>query len=141
MAEQPPIKWSTTLNVASLTKYSSKDLGGDKIILPQSALEQLLAASSSSVSASSSNPFRSSYASASVRAPYAFDNDPYQQQLPSPLMFRLVNPSNGNAVYAGIREFSAEEGEVLLSPYLAEALGIEPTKGTSEEPVGAFATP
>lgn len=141
MAEQPPIKWSTTLNVAPPDRYSSKDLSGDKIILPQSALEQLLAASSSSsVSASSTNPFRSSYASASVRAPYAFDNDPYQQQLPSPLMFRLVNPSNGNAVYAGIREFSAEEGEVLLSPYLVEALGIEPSTGASEEPADREAT-
>ncbi|XXG95266.1 hypothetical protein Hte_001527 [Hypoxylon texense] len=138
MDEQPPLKWSATLDVASTSKYTSRDLSGDKIILPQSALEQLLAASSSSsVSASSSNPFRSSYSSASVRAPYAFDNDPYQQQLPSPLMFRLVNPSNGNAVYAGIREFSAEEGEVLLSPYLLEALGIEPNKRTSEEPDAA----
>lgn len=138
MDEQPPLKWSATLDVASATNYSSKDLSGDKIILPQSALEQLLAASSSSsVSASSSNPFRSSYASATVRAPYAFDNDPYQQQLPSPLMFRLVNPSNGNAVYAGIREFSAEEGEVQLSPYLMEALGIELSKDTSEEPADA----
>lgn len=138
MTEQPTIEWSTTLSVASPTSYPSKDLDGDKIILPQSALEQLLAAStSSSISASaSSNPFRnpqtSTSASSSSRAPYAFDGDPYQQ-LPSPLMFRLVNPSNGNAVYAGIREFSAEEGEILLSPYLTEALGVGSAKHTPNE--------
>ncbi|KAI1088413.1 ubiquitin fusion degradation protein UFD1-domain-containing protein [Rostrohypoxylon terebratum] len=134
MTEQPTIEWSATLNVASPTSYPSKDLDGDKIILPQSALEQLLAASTScsnpaSISTpASSNPFRNPHmptsASSSSRAPYAFDGDPYQQ-LPSPLMFRLVNPLNGNAVYAGIREFSAEEGEVLLSSYLIEALGFD----------------
>jgi hypothetical protein len=40
-------------------------------------------------------------------------------------MFRLVNQRNGNAVYAGIREFSADDGEVALSSYLMEALGIQ----------------
>ncbi|KAI0880013.1 ubiquitin fusion degradation protein UFD1-domain-containing protein [Annulohypoxylon maeteangense] len=140
MTEQATIEWSATLNVVSRATHPSKDLNGDKIILPQSALEQLLAASTSSPNptsaSSSSNPFRSPYtstsASSSARAPYAFDGDPYQH-LPSPLMFRLVNPSNGNAVYAGIREFSADEGEVLLSPYLAEALGFDLTKDTSGE--------
>lgn len=138
MDDQPSIKWSATLDVASPAQYSSKDLNGDKIILPQSALEQLLAASTSASTSSSasptySNPLRNSYASVPVRAPHALHNE--QPQLPSPLMFRLVNPSNGNAVYAGIREFSAREGEVLLSPYLMEALGVETNKGGSEEAV------
>jgi hypothetical protein len=35
-----------------------------------------------------------------------------------------VNPSNGRVLHAGIREFSAEEGEVVLSSFLREALGI-----------------
>lgn len=57
-------------------------------------------------------------------------------------MFRLVNRVNGNAVHAGIREFSAEEGEVALSSYLLEALGIEggistdaPKGITSDDPI------
>ncbi|KAL7622683.1 hypothetical protein AAE478_008197 [Parahypoxylon ruwenzoriense] len=123
MAEQPSIKWSATLDA----KYASRDLSGDKIILPQSALEQLLSASSSSsasTSISALNPLHNPYALDSARAPYAFGGDPYQQ-LPSPLIFRLINSSNGNTVHAGIREFSAREGQVLLSPYLTEALGIE----------------
>ncbi|KAI5860896.1 ubiquitin fusion degradation protein UFD1-domain-containing protein [Durotheca rogersii] len=123
MAEQPSIKWSVTLDARKATR----DLNGDKIILPQSALEQLLSAASSApvpAQASASTPLRHSYPSTSARPPYASDNHNSHQQLPSPLMFRLVNSASGNAVHAGIREFSAQEGEVLLSPYLMEALGI-----------------
>lgn len=40
-------------------------------------------------------------------------------------MFRLVNPTNNNVVYAGIREFSALEGAIGLSPFLIGALGID----------------
>ncbi|EKG20104.1 Ubiquitin fusion degradation protein UFD1 [Macrophomina phaseolina MS6] len=47
------------------------------------------------------------------------------QQLPHPLTFRLVNPDNGKAVYAGIREFSAGDGEVVLSKFLRESLGLD----------------
>jgi hypothetical protein len=56
-------------------------------------------------------------------------------------MFRLVNQANGNVVHAGIREFSADDGEVALSPYLLEALGLEADanydapSGTSTEDV------
>ncbi|GKT93610.1 ubiquitin fusion degradation protein [Colletotrichum tofieldiae] len=54
-------------------------------------------------------------------------------------MFRLVNQKNGNVVYAGIREFSAEEGEVALGPYLMDALGISSTdfgiEGPNNEPI------
>lgn len=52
-----------------------------------------------------------------------------QQQLPHPLTFRLVNPQNGNVIYAGIREFSAEEGEIVLSKSLRDALGIKEDEG------------
>lgn len=120
MSGEVTLKWSDTFRVASSSEYSKKDLKGDKIILPQSALEQLLAASTSSASAangSAYNPYTS------IRPQHAFYADS-QQQLPHPLMFRLVNQENGNFVYAGIREFSAQDGEVLLSSYLMEALGI-----------------
>jgi hypothetical protein len=40
-------------------------------------------------------------------------------------MFQLVNQKNGNAVFAGIREFSADENEIWLSPYLFDALGLQ----------------
>lgn len=122
MADDPPsLKWSAPFTVAS-----KADLTGDKIILPQSALEQLLAASSAPAgpapatftSYDRANPYTS------ARPQHAFYSDSHQQ-LPNPLMFRLVNPANGNAVYAGIREFSADEGHVALSPYLLDALDID----------------
>lgn len=99
-------------------------------MLPQSALEQLLASSKTVASAGrlpnapvfdSFNP----YALAVARAEAAEWRDS-QQQLPHPLTFRLVNTKNGNVVHAGIREFSAEEGEAVLSPFLLEALGVTP---------------
>ncbi|KAI1358042.1 ubiquitin fusion degradation protein UFD1-domain-containing protein [Xylaria arbuscula] len=125
MAEQPDVRWTATFTAT----LSSTELKGDKIILPQSALEQLLAASSSSSSSSSSSTaFDRQNPYASHRQQGFYENPLQQphQQLPNPLMFRLVNPTNGNTVHAGIREFSAREDEVLLSPYLMEALGVNP---------------
>ena len=48
-----------------------------------------------------------------------------QQRLPHPLTFRLLNPINDRVVFAGIQEFSADEGEVVLSAFLQHALGIK----------------
>jgi hypothetical protein len=127
MATTPDISlsWTAVLKVAP---QSSKILPGDKILLPQSALEQLLAASKTSIAGPRSNapsfdPFNP-YSLAAARAEAAEWRDS-QQQLPHPLTFRLVNTKNGNVVHAGIREFSAEEGEVALSPCLLEALGVK----------------
>lgn len=122
------LEWSSQFTLSS--PATSSPLPGDKILLPQSALEQLLAAApSSKISVPSSHP-------------YPPDFDPYnpssfaaerharsqaqveRQQLPHPLTFRLVNPSNGRAVFAGIREFSAEEGHLILSQFLQAALGV-----------------
>lgn len=102
---------------------------GDKIILPASALEQLLSAATVTTS-------HTVYPQTSIFDPY----NPYtfaaeqnarseiverQQQLPHPLTFRLVNPQNGRIVFAGVREFSAEEQHIGLSPFLRKSLGIE----------------
>lgn len=118
------LSWSAVLDVSW---RPDKMLTGDKILLPQSALEQLLAASTTTrtVSAPSQarfDPFNP-YAVAAARAQRAHWQDT-TQQLPHPLTFRLVNPQNGNVVYGGVREFSAEEGQVALSPFLTQALGL-----------------
>lgn len=130
MASPPPIQlnWSAPLRVAHPSRVASKGLRGDKILLPQSALEQLLAASTATGPSTShtftafdpSNP----YSVADARRERSQYRETYQQ-LPHPLMFQLVNQKNGNSVYAGIREFSASEGEVALSSYLIDALGIQ----------------
>lgn len=122
MSEQPALRWSASFRILPYESTSAKNLSGDKIILPQSALEQLLAAAPSQPTSASSftawdpsNPHRSN----------SFATD-QRQQLPQPLTFRLVNGQNGNVVFAGIREFSAEEGTIGLSSFLTDALGIDP---------------
>lgn len=127
-APQDTLKWSAQYQVARSDQRSK--LHGDKITLPQSALEALLAAAPVvSVSKDSSRPYTSTF---DPFNPYTFAAEQEarqqlgdrQQQLPHPLTFRLVNPQNGRAVYAGIREFSAEENEIGLSTILHDALGL-----------------
>lgn len=134
---EPQLKWSAQFIVLPPSQTKAKDVRGDKILLPQSALEQLLAASptppingaSTFTAHDPFNPFASPQSSA------------YREtsQLPNPLMFKLVNLANGNAVYAGIREFSAEEGQIVLGTYLMEALGISTpdfgSEGAKEAPI------
>ena len=120
------LKWSAQLAVAP----QSRKLVGDKITLPQSALEALLAAApvvtvehtSGRNITSHFDPFNPYSFAAERHAREALADR--QQQLPHPLTFRIVNPSSGRAVYAGIREFSAEENEINLSAFLREALGL-----------------
>lgn len=125
-AESISLSWSAPFTVAPQSRVS-KSLLGDKILLPPSALEQLLAASTVTVDVSSQNhspfdPFNP-YSLAAARQERSQWRDT-QQQLPHPLTFRLVNPKNGNVVHAGIREFSADDGEIGLSPFLRQALGL-----------------
>jgi hypothetical protein len=139
------LKWSASLHVAPTSR--TPRLQGDKITLPQSALEALLAAApivdvqngNNRTLTSTYDPFN----------PYTFAAERYareqisdrQQQLPHPLTFRIVNSHNGRVVYAGIREFSAEEDEIGLSSFLQEALGLNespspPSKSRSPTPNG-----
>ncbi|KAI9827855.1 MAG: hypothetical protein M1832_004344 [Thelocarpon impressellum] len=128
------LKWSAQLGLARPSP-TSESLPGDKILLPGSALEQLLSAATRLVaepeaslpSTSTFDPFNP-YSYAAERQARAQARD-LQQQLPQPLTFRLVNPDNGQVVYAGIREFSAAEGEVVLSPFLRSSLGLGLTEG------------
>ncbi|KAJ5273965.1 hypothetical protein N7478_009090 [Penicillium angulare] len=124
------LTWSAQLAVAAPEK--TPRLPGDKITLPQSALEQLLAAAplqaispnpNSRVHTTAFDPFNPHTFAAESRARQQVEHR--QQQLPHPLTFRIVNPQNGRFVYAGIREFSAAENEVALSALLRESLGIE----------------
>ncbi|KAF3048907.1 hypothetical protein E8E11_008726 [Didymella keratinophila] len=125
--EPAELKWSAQFHLAHNTR--SAQLPGDKILLPPSALEQLLATApvvtfgSDRPHITSFDPFNP-YTYAAERQARAQFQDRHQQ-LPHPLTFRLVNPDNGRVVHAGIREFSAEEGQIVLSSFLRDALGIE----------------
>lgn len=126
MTDQPiSLKWSATYHVVSSSEKAARGLEGDKIRLPQSALENLLSESTKQTTNLGSAYDPSNPYARSTRPEYSDSLAGFTGQLPNPLMFRLVNPNNGNTVYAGIREFSAEEGEVALSPYLLDALGIK----------------
>lgn len=132
--DRPPLKWSTQYDV--LPADATPPLKGDKIILPPSALEQLLSAATVTVSST----FQPATASFDPYNPYSFTAErqarerlvEQQQNLPHPLTFRLVNPANGRIVFAGIREFSAADNVVGLSPFLRQSLGFESQKSPDE---------
>lgn len=121
--ETPEISltWSGTFE---LTAKNNTKLVGDKIILPKSALEQLLAAS---VQSTSEFDPRKTYSADQSRASPWRNNF---QQLPQPLTFLLINTKNGESVHAGIQEFSAQEDEIILSKFLLEALNISTSSST-----------
>ncbi|THW69594.1 ubiquitin fusion degradation protein [Aureobasidium pullulans] len=134
------LQWSGQFVASSAT-----NLSGDKIVLPQTALEQLLSAASTAAAATSqpSNDFNtySSYYAGSQRPSHRSEEQ--KNQLPHPLTFRLVNANNGRIVYAGIREFSAEEGCATLSTFLWQALdlkeeGAQVTIHARQIPKGTF---
>ena len=130
MSEAPhrsSLQWSIQLKV--LPDSQTPALKGDRIILPPSALESLLA-----VARSNNRSSRSPPDIFNARVDRAF-TDAYEgatspsDALPHPLSFRLVNPANGRILYAGIREFSAEEGTIGLSSFVRKALDVK----TSQE--------
>lgn len=132
--DRPSLKWSTQFDV--LPPDATPPLRGDKIILPPSALEQLLSAATVSVSSISQpttanfDPYNPYSFAAERRAREQFVEQ--QQILPHPLTFRLVNPANGKIVFAGIREFSAAENAVGLSPFLRQSLGFGDDKSRED---------
>ena len=133
-SERPPLKWSTQYDV--LPPEATPLLRGDKIILPPSALEQLLSAATVTIT----NTSQPATASFDPYNPYSFAAERHareqlveqQQNLPHPLTFRLVNPTNGRIVFAGIREFSAADKVVGLSPFLRKSLGVGGQKNSDE---------
>lgn len=126
MADQPiTLRWSAAYNVVPATEKAARGLEGDKIRLPQSALEDLLSESAKQTTNLGSAYDPSNPYIRSARPEYSDSLAGFVGQLPNPLMFRLVNPTNGNMVYAGIREFSAEQGEIALSQHLRDALDIK----------------
>lgn len=133
--EEVELSWTGVYNVA----HPSQKLPGDKIILPPSALEQLLSAATVRVPVERQRDYNfdsfNPYSLAAARAEQSRWQDT-KQQLPHPLTFRLVNSSNGNVVHAGIREFSAQEGEIGLSPFLLEALGLDAPKPRTKKSRG-----
>ncbi|KAL6815891.1 ubiquitin fusion degradation protein UFD1 domain-containing protein [Trichoderma sp. SZMC 28013] len=121
MDEPISLRWSDSFAILPPSDPICSKLPGDKITLPPSALQQLLSASSARSATASANG-SNGYFGSSYLSNQSYGQE--TQQLPNPLIFRLVNPKNHNVVYAGIREFSAPEGTIGLSSLLLEALAI-----------------
>ena len=113
-----------------LTPRISKHLAGDKVCLPQETLEALLssvsaartAAAAAAIATSNSRDSGESWAGWREKAgPIEGDEEAL---LPHPITFRLYNSQNNRYTHAVPREFSAGEDEVVISPFLAEVLGL-----------------
>lgn len=105
------LQWHSTFAILPEDEVAATELSGDKILLPQSALEQLLSVAAQDAASQFSNSA-------------AFNPATSSHSLPNPLMFQIENPATNSTVYAGIREFSAPEGRIALSAYLLAALGL-----------------
>lgn len=112
----PALPWSTRLTFSA----APATLTGDKILLPSSALEQLLSAATTAAATTEASHDPESWA-----APPTHRSE-REHLLPQPMIVRLSTGSGEKrrSVHAVPREFSAEEGEVVVSGYLAEALGL-----------------
>src|SRR5271163_500610 len=91
-SQQLPLQWSQQLKAYPLPNDPS-----DHILLPPTALEQLLSA----------NPFNS--------------------DLPQPLTFRITNPQNDRSTHVGIREFSSEQETVAIPSWILTSLDLKPS--------------
>ncbi|EER28318.1 hypothetical protein CPC735_061910 [Coccidioides posadasii C735 delta SOWgp] len=120
-----PLKWSASYFVAPPNR-SPKKLRGDKICLPPSALESILSALPAPSSSRDYSPsvFESFNRYTPSTSFVNIEGRNQGRELPYPLTFRIVNPKNGRVIHSGILEFSAEENEVALSPFLLQSLGI-----------------
>ena len=141
----PPIPWTTRLTVSAQPPPPS--LIGDKILLPQSALEQLLSAAALLPSPPPPPPplrYRDGddndddegeddddddddrddgpWAKPAPLPARALTTHPPDNPLPHPLVVKLTNRRTGATAYAVPREFSADEGLVVMSPFLRKLL-------------------
>ncbi|KAF9942850.1 hypothetical protein BGZ67_009944 [Mortierella alpina] len=115
--------WSATFTVGAATAH----LKGDKIILPHTALEAIIQAHASAPPPPPPQPDPS-------YDPTSWDHPPQQafgdnglrtpHELPSPLTFQIRNPANRLLTHGGVKEFSAEDGQVRIPAWMMESLSL-----------------
>ncbi|KAF9189676.1 hypothetical protein BGZ51_009268 [Haplosporangium sp. Z 767] len=117
--------WSATFVVGATIKASR----GDKIILPQAALESIIQAN---VNAPPPPPpeLDPSYDPTSWEDHPQHNYDPFDsrkpRELPSPLTFQIRNPANRLLTHGGVKEFSANDGQVHLPEWMMTSLSLTP---------------
>ena len=85
-----PLQWTQQFKVYPLQNDPS-----DKILLPSTALEQLLSST------------------------------PIDTDLPQPLTFRIFNPNNNRSTHVGVREFSAPADTIGVPSWIGDALELQ----------------
>ncbi|KAF9308306.1 hypothetical protein BGZ91_007863 [Linnemannia elongata] len=114
--------WSATFTIGQPAETSK----GDKIILPQAALESIIHAHAS---APPPPPIQldPNYDPTSWAQPQFNPYEPTKpQELPSPLTFQIRNPANRLLTHGGVKEFSAADGQVHLPPWMMTSLALTP---------------
>ncbi|KAG0207996.1 hypothetical protein BGX28_000940 [Mortierella sp. GBA30] len=113
--------WSATFTIGPATAH----VKGDKIILPQTALETIIQAHASAPPPPSPE-LDPSYDPTSWENPqdYTFNQLRKPQELPSPLTFQIRNPANRLLTHGGVKEFSADDGQVRLPGWMMESLSL-----------------
>lgn len=113
--------WSSAFTVGHPIPYP-----GDKIILPQRALESLIQAH-----ADAPPPRTASLQELASYDPTSWEPSPFDQrqppkprELPSPLTFQIRNPANRTVTHGGVREFSANDNTVHLPAWMMASLNL-----------------
>ncbi|KAF9425340.1 hypothetical protein BGZ94_007605 [Podila epigama] len=117
--------WSSTFTVGEPIAHQ-----GDKIILPQRALESLIQAHANAPPPppppTAPTPEDLAKYDPTSWAPSPFDNQAPQRprELPSPLTFQIRNPANRAVTHGGVKEFSADDNMVHLPAWMMSSLSL-----------------
>ncbi|KAG0361550.1 hypothetical protein BG005_007969 [Podila minutissima] len=113
--------WSSSFAVGDPIPYP-----GDKIILPQRALESLIQAHANSPPPRTPSPQELANYDPTSWEPSPFDLRQPQKprELPSPLTFQIRNPANRAFTHGGVREFSADDNTIHLPAWMMTSLNL-----------------
>ncbi|KAG0096111.1 hypothetical protein BGZ93_004985 [Podila epicladia] len=113
--------WSSSFAVGDPIPYP-----GDKIILPQRALESLIQAHANSPPPRTPSPQELANYDPTSWEPSPFDQRQTQKphELPSPLTFQIRNPANRAVTHGGVREFSADDNTIHLPAWMMTSLNL-----------------
>ncbi|KAG0043822.1 hypothetical protein BGZ83_010999 [Gryganskiella cystojenkinii] len=113
--------WSDSFTLGEPTTA----LKGDKIILPQSALESIIQQHANAPLPPPPEIDPNYDPTSWEPSPYDNYRPPAPRELPSPLTFQIRNPSNRLLTHGGVKEFSAEDGLVHLPAWMMTSLSVK----------------